>query len=171
MSGGTKWYLSDDCLLAAKRILYTVEYRRFYLRDLESIVVWPSRMWKLRVIIPAAVLFGIGGLVRAFSNAAVAAVFGVLGLAWIARELALGPTASARIRATGATIELPIIRRTRRARKLLARIDEAVRATRNAQQPATSAAAPLPGQSASQSSENAMSTPNLIPDATHTSST
>ena len=46
--------MSDDCLLSAKRMMYTVEYRRFYLRDLESITVWPSRMWKLRVIIPTA---------------------------------------------------------------------------------------------------------------------
>jgi hypothetical protein len=169
MAGGTKWYLSDDCLLAAKRILYTVEYRRFYLRDLESIVVWPNRLWLLRVIIPAVIFLGIGVWVWALSSVTIAAIFGVVGLGWIAAELALGPTASARIRATGATIELPIVRRTRRARKVLARIDEAVRATRiAATQPATSVAAPLSEQNASRASENAVSTSSLIADATQT---
>ena len=47
LTGGTKWYLSEDCLLAAKRMMYAVEYRRFYLRDLESIVVWPTRTWSI----------------------------------------------------------------------------------------------------------------------------
>ena len=56
LTGGTKWYLSEDCLLAAKRVMYAVEYRRFYLRDLESIVVWPSRTWLLRPIIPGVLL-------------------------------------------------------------------------------------------------------------------
>jgi hypothetical protein len=174
-AGGAKWYLSDDCLLSAKRMMYTVEYRRFYLRDLESITVWPSRMWKLRVIIPTAILLIIGGLVWALSDATpveitIAAIFGVLGLGWLVRELALGPTASARIHATGATIELPIVRRTRRARKVLARIDEAVRATRPvASQPTPSVAAPLSGQSASRTTENAVSTSDLIADATQTS--
>src|SRR5438105_9820685 len=28
-----------------------IEYRRFYVRDLESIVVWPSRLWMWRLVI------------------------------------------------------------------------------------------------------------------------
>jgi hypothetical protein len=173
-AGGIKWYLSDDCLLSAKRMMYTVEYRRFYLRDLESITVWPSRMWKLRVIIPTAILLAIGAPVWAFSDdtpveITIAASFVVLGLGWLARELALGPTAHARIHTTGATVELPLVRRTRRARKVLARIDEAVRATRAAQQSATTVAAPVASvseQSVPQASENALPTSDLTADAT-----
>jgi hypothetical protein len=153
-------------------MMYTVEYRRFYLRDLESITVWPSRMWKLRVILPTSILFGIGALVWLLSDGTtveitIAAIFGVLGLCTLARELALGPTAYARIRTTGATVELPLVRRTRRARKVLARIDAAVRAARGvAQQPATPAAAPLSEQSSLQASENAVSASDLTADAT-----
>jgi hypothetical protein len=171
-AGGTKWYLSEDCLLSAKRMMYTVEYRRFYLRDLESITVWPSRMWKLRVIIPTAILLGIGGLVWALSDntsveITIAAIFGVLGLCWLGRELGMGPTAYARIRTTGATVELPLVRRTRRARKVLARIDAAVRAARGAAQPpATPASAPLSEQSSLPASENAASASDLTADAT-----
>ncbi|HEX8878993.1 MAG TPA: hypothetical protein VF749_03140, partial [Candidatus Acidoferrum sp.] len=60
LMGATKWYLSEDCLLAAKRVMYTVEYRRFYLRDLESITVWPSRAWLLRPIVPGVLLGALG---------------------------------------------------------------------------------------------------------------
>ena len=174
-AGGTRWYLSEDCLLSAKRMMYTVEYRRFYLRDLESITVWPSRMWKLRVIIPTAILLIIGGLVWGLSNGTtieitIATIFGALAVCWLARELAMGPTAHALIRTTGATVELPLVRRTRRARKVLARIDEAVRATRAAaQQTTVSVAAPLSEQSSLQASERAMPASELIADTTPTS--
>jgi hypothetical protein len=129
LTGGTKWYLSEDCLLAAKRVMYAVEYRRFYLRDLESIVVWPNRLWLLRPIIPA-VLLGAFGALWYRTNFTVCAIFGGMGLAWALLELALGPTARARIRTTGATVDLPLVRRTRRARKILSKIDAAVRAAR-----------------------------------------
>lgn len=52
----------------------------------------------------------------------------------------LGPTARSRIRTTGATVELPLMKRTRRARKVLAKIDAPVRATRGViEQPASPA--------------------------------
>jgi hypothetical protein len=63
-------------------------------------------------------------------NFTTGAVFGVLGLAWAGVELALGPTAEARISTTGATVDLPLVKRTRRARKLLAKVDAAVRVAR-----------------------------------------
>lgn len=132
LSGGTKWYLSEDCLLAAKRIMYAVEYRRFYLRDLESIVVWPSRTWLLRPIIPGVLFVALGSaLWHWLSFTAGAIAFGA-GVAWAALELALGPTAWSRIRTTGACVDLPIVKRTRRASKVLAEIDAAVRAIRGA---------------------------------------
>lgn len=130
LTGSTTWYLSEDCLLSAKRMMYSVEYRRFYLRDLESVVVWPSRFWYLRPIIPA-VLFGALGLVFwAWVEPTVGYIFGGVGLVWVLLELALGPKAQSRIRTTGASVDLPLVMRTRRAKKVLAKIDAAVRATR-----------------------------------------
>ena len=130
LTGATKWYLSEDCLLAAKRVMYAVEYRRFYLRDLESITVWPGRAWVLRPTIPG-VLFGIlGAWLWRSVDFATGAVFAGIGLAWAAWELALGPVARSRIRTTGASVDLPLVARTRRARKVLAKIDTAVRAAR-----------------------------------------
>jgi hypothetical protein len=130
LTGGTKWYLSDDCLLAAKRIMFAVEYRRFYLRDLESVVVWPSRLWLLRLIIPGALLAALGASLWHWVNSTAGAIFCSGALAWVALELALGSTAKCRIRTTGANVELPLVKRTRRARKVLAKIDAAVRPTR-----------------------------------------
>jgi hypothetical protein len=130
LTGATVWYLSDDCLLAAKRVMYAVEYRRFYLRDLESIVVWPSRVWLLRPAIPGVLLLTLGAVLWQLVNFTAGAIAGGAGLAWAALELALGPTAESRIRTTGASVDMPIVKRTRGARKVLAKIDAAVRASR-----------------------------------------
>ena len=131
VTGGTKWYLSNDCLLAAKRTMYVVEYRRFYLRDLEWIVVWPSRSWRYRLIIPGVLFAVLGAGFWQWVNSTSGAIFTCIGLAWIALELALGPTAGSRIRTTGLTVDMPLVQRTRRASKVLRAIDAAVRASRD----------------------------------------
>ena len=168
LTGGTKWYLSEDCLLAAKRTMYAVEYRRFYLRDLESIVVWPNRLWLLRPIIPAVLLgalglwrvwlrhWEIGALLWRWTDFSAGVIFAGMGLAWALLELALGPTAKTRIRVTGATVDLPLVKRTRRARKVLAKIDAAVRTVRGGvEQPTASVtSAQLPELSVPTNSES-----------------
>ena len=131
ITGGTKWYLSPDCLLAAKRMMYAVEYRRFYLRDLEYIVVWPSRLWRYRLVIPAVLLAVLGASLWRWANSTAGAIFTGIALAWVALELALGPTAGSRVRATGVIVDLPLVKRTRRAGKVLEAIDAAVRASRD----------------------------------------
>ena len=145
--GTTRWYLSKDCLLAAKQVMYAVEYRRFYLRDLESIVVWPSRTWWLRPVIPG-VLFGIpGALLWYWQGFPIAAIAFGPGLVWVLWELVSGPTAKSRVRTTGTTVDLPLVNRSRRARKVLAKIDEAVRSARALDQLAGAAAASQAAQS------------------------
>ena len=131
LTGGTKWYLSEDCLLAAKRVMYSVEYRRFYLQDLESIVVWPSNStWTLRMVIPGVVFALLDLAFSQWFSLMTGAIFGGIGFAWVALELALGPTANTRIRTTGASVDLALVQRTRRTRKVLAKIDAAIRAAR-----------------------------------------
>lgn len=128
--GGTKWYLSKDCLLSAKLVMYAVEYRRFYLSDLESITVWPDPRWLLRLILPAALVAALGGWIWNSLDSTTGQIFVGLAAAWIVWELALGPTAKARLRTKGLTVDLPLVKRVRRAPKLLAKIDAAVRASR-----------------------------------------
>jgi hypothetical protein len=141
LTGGTKWYLSDDCLLAAKRMMYAIEYRRFYLRDLEYVMVWPSRLWIWRLITPAVLIAVLGASLWQWVNSTAGAIFVGVALAWVALELALGPTAASRIRTTGATVDLPLVKRTHRARKVLGNIDAAVRAARGSMEQPTVAAA------------------------------
>ena len=162
LMGGTRWYLSEDCLLCAKHIMYTVEYRRFYLRDLEYVMVWPSRLWRWRLIVPSAVLAAVGVSFWAWVNETAGEVFGGIALAWLALELALGPTAKSRIRTTGTTVDLPLVSRTRRARKVLAKVDAAVRATRAVveQASASPGASPLP-ESISQGGTEASATASV----------
>ena len=168
LAGGTKWYLSEDCLLAAKRVMYTVEYRRFYLRDLESIVVWPNRVWLLRAIIPGSLLLGLAALLWQFMDFTTGAIFGVLGLAWAGLELALGPTAQARICTTGTAVDLAIVKRTRRARKLLAKIDAAVRAARGGtmEEPAGAVPAAQPATASTETPSEAAPATTPIRDLT-----
>jgi hypothetical protein len=168
LSGATKWYLSEDCLLAAKRVMYAVEYRRFYLRDLESIVVWHSRTWLLRPAIPGVLLLALGALLWHLLNFTAGAIAGGAGLAWAALELALGPTAQSRIQTTGASVDMPIVKRTRGARKVLAKIDAAVRASRGGamDQPTAPVQQPEPAMPSSQTKPESVSAAAPIGDVT-----
>ena len=167
MMGATKWYLTEDCLLAAKRVMYAVEYRRFYLRDLESIVVWHSRTWLLRPAIPGVLLLALGGLLWHWVNFTTGAIAGGAGLAWAAVELGLGPTALSRISTTGASVDMPVVKRTRGAGKVLAKIDAAVRATRGAmEQPTATIGRAEPATPSSQTNSESVSTAAPIGDVT-----
>jgi len=168
LTGGTKWYLSEDCLLAAKRTMYAVEYRRFYLRDVESIVVWPNRSWLLRMVIPVVLFAALGVVFWKWVDSTTGVIFGGVGLAWVAAELALGPTAAARIRTTGASVDLPLVARTRRARKVLAKIDAAVRAARGVDQPTPPATSVQPAELSMRTNSEAPSGTVSIADATQT---
>ena len=170
LTGGTKWYLSEDCLLAAKRMMYSVEYRRFYLRDLDSIVVWPNRIWLWRMALLVMVFGSMGFVFWKWVNTTTGEIIGGVGLAWVALELILGPTAGARICTRGTMADLPLVARSRRARKVLAKIDAAVRAARGGAEqatatPVTSAQTAEPIQ---QTSAEAPSQAVSITDATQT---
>jgi hypothetical protein len=163
LTGGTRWYLSKDCLLAAKRMMYVVEYRRFYLRDLENIIVWRSRLWLWRLIVPGVLFAVLGACLWQWVNFTSGAIFIGVGLAWVVLELALGPTAESRVHTTGVSIDLALVKRTRRAAKVLTKIDEAVRASRDIiMQPALPTPSLQPaGVSIQTNSESASATPSI----------
>jgi hypothetical protein len=169
LTGGTRWYLNDDCLLAAKRTMYAVEYRRFYLRDLEYIVVWPSRLWLWRLIVPGVLLAALGACLWQWVNSTAGAIFTGIGLAWVVLELALGPTAGSRVRTTGVSVDLPVVKRTRRTRKVLKAIDAAVRASRDVTlQPAVPIPSLQPAGVSVQTNSEAASAAPSIADASQT---
>lgn len=149
--------------------MYAVEYRRFYLRDLEYIMVWPSRLWLWRPIIPAVLLAGLAVSLWHWVNSTAGAIFSGLALAWVGLELALGPTAKARIRTTGATIDLPLVKRTRRASKVLAKIDAAVLVSRGVtMEPTVRMPRMHPGEAVISTKSEAASAAPSIADASQT---
>lgn len=169
LTGGTRWYLNDDCLLAAKRTMYAVEYRRFYLRDLECIVVWTSRLWLWRLVIPGILLAALGASLWQWVNSTAGEIFTGIGLAWIVLELTLGPTAGSRVRTTGVSVDLPLVKRTRRASKVLAKIDAAVRASRDiTMQPTVRMPGLEPGGASVTTKSEAVSAAPSIADASQT---
>jgi len=148
--------------------MYAVEYRRFYLRDLEYIVVWPSRLWFWRLVIPGVLFLALGVVFWQWVNSTAGAIFSGVGLAWVAKELALGPAAGSRIRTTGATVDLPLVARTRRSREVLAKIDAAVRAARDGgEQLAAPGTSAQPAEPARRNSETPSGTASIA-DATQT---
>ena len=170
LTGGTQWYLSEDCLLAAKRMMYSVEYRRFYLRDLDSIVVWPNRIWLWRMGLLVALFGSMGYVFWKWVDTTTGEIIGGVGLAWVVLELILGPTAGARICTRGTMADLPLVARSRRARRVLGKIDAAIRAARGGSEQATPAAVTsTPAvEPVVQASAEAPSAPVSIPDATQT---
>jgi hypothetical protein len=160
--GDTKWYLSEDCLLAAVRSMYAVEYRRFYLRDLESITIWPTRVWLWHMSIRPLLLAALAVAGWRWANITTAAICGSAALASVVLELVLGPTAGSRIRTAGASIDLPLAPRTRRAQKVLAEIEAAVRSTRGmAQQSAAPTTIGTPAEHFVPASSEALANPSL----------
>jgi hypothetical protein len=75
---------------------------------------------------------GLGAALWAWVNVTAGEIFIGIAAAWVLLELALGPTARSCIRTTGARVDLPLVKRTRRARGVLTIIDNAVRASRGA---------------------------------------
>jgi hypothetical protein len=116
------------------------------------------------------VLFGALGVmfwqwVSSFSGA----IFASLGVVWVAAELAMGPTAKSRLCTTGASVDLPLVARTRRARKVLAKIDAAIRAARgDVAQSTASVPNPQPAEPSVQTKFEAPSGAASIADATQT---
>jgi len=150
-------------------MMYAVEYRRFYLRDLEYIMVWPSRLWLWRLVILEVLFLVLAAVFWQRVNFTAGAIVGGVGLAWAAKELALGPAAVARIRTTGAIVDLPLVARTRRARKVLATIDGAVRAARGeVEQPTAPETSAQPAEPFAQTNSETPSGTASIRDATQT---
>src|SRR6185369_15948511 len=107
--------------------------------------------WLVRLILPGVLLgalgallwhWAIGALLWRWTDFTAAAIFLGVGLSWAGLELALGPTAFTQIRTTGATVDLALVRRVRRGRKVLAKIEAAVRVARGGVVGQTAVAAP-----------------------------
>jgi hypothetical protein len=91
------------------------------------------------MIIPGALLVSVGVSFWVGVSYISGAIFTGLGVAWVALEFALGATAKSRIHTVGATVDLPLVKRMRRAQNVLGTIDAAVRAARIIEPPSAAA--------------------------------
>jgi hypothetical protein len=102
-------------------------------------------------------------------NSTSGAIFTGIGFAWVVLELALGPTAGSRVRTTGVSVDLPLVKRTRRAREVLKAIDAAVRDSRDVtMQPAVPIPSLQPAGVSLQTNSEAASAAPSIADASQT---
>ena len=107
------------------------------------------------MIIPGALFVAVGVSFWVGVSHLSGAIFTGIGVVWVGLEFGLGPTAKSRIHTVGATVDLPLVKRMRRAQNVLATIDAAVRAARAVEQPSAAARIhPQPASNAETISES-----------------
>jgi hypothetical protein len=123
-SGASLW-MGSDHLLLVKSAWFREEYKRFYLRDIQAIVVARgARFYVTTPVLILALLWLVTGLGAAFGPAGFGARWGIAGLAMAAIWLALSTLASCRCRLYTAVShdELPSLYRIWTARRFLKRV-------------------------------------------------
>ena len=117
-------YQASDHLLQVSASGFTESYRRFYFRDIQSIVVRKSAHGKVWNTVWASI-FGLLAVIALGSGGAAGAVWGAVAgifLLALALNIARGPTCVCQIRTAVQTRALPSLNRLRRAAKVIARL-------------------------------------------------
>jgi len=123
-SSASLWMGSDHILLV-KSAWFREEYKRFYLRDIQAILVAPcARFYVSTPMLVCALLWLLPGLFMAFWPSAIAIVWGVGTTAMAATWLAISIASSCRCRIYTAVSkdDLPSLYRTWTARKFLRQV-------------------------------------------------
>src|SRR2546427_536863 len=118
-------WLAKDHLLCIDTTGYTETYKRFYFRDIQSVIIRKTERSKFRNL-ALGVLLGLFALFTVLSNDVTRAfIFGTIAaLSALALliNLAAGPTSICHLRTAVQTEELASLNRVRRARKVLDRL-------------------------------------------------
>src|ERR1017187_2430872 len=127
-SSASLWMGSDHILLV-KSAWFREEYKRFYLRDIQAIVVAPgARFYVSTPMLVFALLWLLPGFFIAFWPSAIAIVWGVGTTAMAATWLAISIASSCRCRIYTAVSkdDLPSLYRTWTARKFLRQVKPSI---------------------------------------------
>ena len=126
----TRLWLARDHLLSVDYQWYAEDYKRFYFRDIQAVILRKTRtartinevlMPLVCVVLALALSLSIaGGFTDGFAIFwwIIAAVL----LAFLVANILMGPTCVCHLKTAVQTEELPSLRRLRRARKVLARV-------------------------------------------------
>jgi hypothetical protein len=120
-------WLGKDHLLAAETTFYTETYRRFYFHDLQAVVIQEGRArrdWTLILGLITGLIGALFGLILLVSRADTAGwiIFAVLEVPLLTGLLVnglRGPTCKCRLQTAVQAVELPSLRRLRKAERVI----------------------------------------------------
>jgi hypothetical protein len=117
-------WLGQDHLLSVESQWYTEEYRRFYFRDIQAIIIRKTLTGRIiNIVLGVLALLNLLGAFASTDGLRVfwSVIMGVFAFFLLLNTLA-GPTSACHLRTAVQTEELASLRRVRRARKVLARV-------------------------------------------------
>jgi hypothetical protein len=126
----TRLWLAKDHLLSVDYQWYSEDYKRFYFRDIQAVILRKTRTARTInevltpltcIVLALALSLSIAG---SFDDgfAIVWWIIGLVLLAFLVPNILMGPTCVCHLKTAVQTEELPSLRRLRRARKVLARV-------------------------------------------------
>jgi len=118
-------WLGKNHVLSIDTNGYTENYKRFYFRDIQAIVIRKTENWKFIALALGAVTFFLGLVAALVSEPGVRYVFGGLGGLFgigLIAGLAQGPSSTCHLSTAVQTEQLPSLNRLRRARRVLGQL-------------------------------------------------
>jgi hypothetical protein len=123
-AGRSRLWLGKDHLLCTQTLWYTQEYKRFYFRDIQAIIIRKTETGKIiNLVITTFTVLPLIGAIASSGDTSIFwwSVAGFFGLILLINTI-YGATCATHIRTAVQTEELPSVQRIRRANKLLARV-------------------------------------------------
>jgi membrane-bound ClpP family serine protease len=113
--------LGQDHLLYISAGIFVEEYKRFYFKDIQSLIIHKTKSWNVWVILLAClgVLFLIVTISSADTGAIVAGIIAGLLFSILAVNLIMGPTCAAHIQTAVQTEQLHCMVRIKKAQKVM----------------------------------------------------
>jgi hypothetical protein len=127
----TRLWLARDHLLAVDYQWYSEDYKRFYFRDIQAVILRKTRTGRTInevltpltcIVLALALSLTIAGGPDELAFGMFWWIIGAVLLAFLVANILLGPTCRCHLKTAVQTEELPSLRRLRRARKVLARV-------------------------------------------------
>jgi hypothetical protein len=123
----TRLYLGPDHLLQTASNGYTENYKRFYFRDIQAIVIRRNDLWVLWIVawsLPPLVL-ALAAVAALGSNAWTAVILLSIAAGFLAGliiNLLMGPTCVCHVQTAVQTEKIPSLRRLKQVRKMLRQV-------------------------------------------------